>query len=139
MIPVRKIGPLVLVLVFLVAGCDGPHTVDVGYSAGTAQVKTGDRLRVDFGTINTSIGDEWFLVTGPDAAVLSDEGQDSTSDCLPGAAGCDSHLRWVFTAKAAGSTTVVFQYCYRSRPDQCQPQPGRGPSDPVRLAVTVSG
>jgi len=135
----RRVGPVMLVLVFLLAACGGPHTVDVGYSAGTAQVKAGERLRVDFGTINTSIGDQWFLVSGPDPAVLSDEGQDSTSDCPAGSSGCSSHLRWMFTAKAAGSTTLVFQYCYRSQPDQCQPQDSRGPADPVRLAVTVSG
>jgi hypothetical protein len=128
-----------LVLVMLLSACGDPRTVDVRYAAGSAQVAAGERLRVDFGTVNTSIGDGWFLVGPPDVSVLTDGGADYASTCPGGMAGCDSHLRWQFTAKAAGSTELIFRYCYRSNPDACDPGPGRGPAEPVHLSVTVTG
>jgi hypothetical protein len=135
----RKVAPVMLVLLMLLSACGGPQTVDVSYSAGSATVPAGEQLRVDFGTVNTSIGDAWYLIGAPDTAVLTDGGSDYESTCLGGMAGCDSHLRWQFTAKAAGSTELIFRYCYRSTADACQPGPGRGPNDPVHLAVTVTG
>jgi hypothetical protein len=135
----RKVAPVMLVLLILATACGGPRTVDVNYTAGSAQVAVGDRLRVDFGTVNTSIGDAWFLIGPPNASVLTDDGGDYASTCLPGMVGCDSQLRWQFTAKGAGSTELIFRYCYRSNAATCDPGPGRGPTEPVHLAVTVTG
>ncbi len=126
--------PLIAVLLVL-SGCTGTRTVDVELSAGSASLATGEKLRVDIGAANQSIGDLWYLVGAPDPAVLADAGQDTDPDCrLPG---CGGHLWWTFTAHSPGTTTLVFRYCYRSRPENCQPGPGRGPGNPVALAVTV--
>jgi hypothetical protein len=123
-----------LALVLVAAGC-GPSQVRVPVTAGSATLRTGEILRVDFGTVNPGIGDAWFIATKPDGAVLSESDQIFDSSC--GQPGCDQHMAWTFTANGAGTTTVVFRYCYRSRLDQCDPGPGRGPKDPVPLAVTV--
>ena len=53
-------------------------------------------------------------------------------------AGCSYRMYWQFTALAKGSTTVRLRYCYRTRPENCDPGPGRGPANPVTLSVTVT-
>ncbi len=118
------------------AGCStGPEKVAVDVSAGSAVLSDGEILRVDFGPHNAGIGDSWYLTTEPDRAVLADRGQDVDRECeMPG---CDGTLHWEFAAVAPGQTTLVFRYCYRSRPDDCDPGPDRGPADPVTLLVTV--
>jgi hypothetical protein len=121
-------------LVGTLAGCGGPATVTVQAAAGSAGVAKGDVLVVDLGKENPSIGDSWYLQTPPDAAVLTDNGGVSAGCNLPG---CDRTLTWKFTAVGKGSTAIVFRYCYRSRLDNCDPGPGRGPKEPVRLSVTV--
>ena len=130
---------LALTLAVVATGCDRePRTVTVGVDGGSATLAAGERLSVDFGEVNASIGDGWFLVESPDAAVLADDGEQYTSECdMPG---CGAQLRWNFTGAAAGETRLVFQYCYRSRPgdDGCTAEPSRGPADPVTLTVTVT-
>jgi predicted secreted protein len=128
-----------LTVAVLLAGCThGPHVTTVAYGAGAARLAKGETLAVDFGTVNPSIGDSWYLVTKPDAAVLTERGPEFESTCGANRAGCDSHLTWQFTAAGKGSTSMVFRYCYRSQPDNCQPAPsGRGPTEPVKLDVTV--
>ena len=128
----RPVAVLIAVL-FLVAGCSS--TTDISVNAGSATVHVGDHLHVTFGQVNASIGDGWFLTTPPDSAVLTDGGYESAG-CA--SAGCGAEAWWNFTAASAGTTTAVFQYCYRSRPPNCEPGPGAGPNEPVKLAITVS-
>jgi len=118
------------------AGCSsGPEKVTAELSAGQATLSDGEILRVNFGPYNAGIGDSWYLTTEPDRAVLTDRGQDVDRECdMPG---CDGTLHWEFAAVGPGQTTLVFQYCYRSRPDDCDPGPDRGPAQPVTLSVTV--
>jgi predicted secreted protein len=124
-------------LALLAAGCLGPPVVDVNVSAGSARLATGETLRVDFGDINESVGDSWHVVGDPDPAVLTEKERDYDVDCDQ--PGCGGHLRWTFTATGPGTTTVVFQYCYRSRPgDDCAPAPGGQSNQPVTLSVTVT-
>lgn len=127
---------VVLGLVLVASGCGGPRVVDVDVSAGSARLGAGETLRVDIGDVNPSIGDSWHLVTPPDSAVLAEKEQDYDPECEE--TGCGSRLRWIFTAVKPGETTMVFRYCYRSRPDNCQAEPSRGIQDPVSLNVTVS-
>jgi hypothetical protein len=144
-------GVVVLVAAVLLAGCH--RTVHrevqgdlraagvlVDYRAGTARARVGQLLVVSFGTVNSSIGDSWYLVTKPDPAVLTERGPRYESTCAANQVGCDSSLRWEFAAAAAGTTSMVFRYCYRSQPANCQPAPtgNRGPAEPVKLDVTVS-
>jgi hypothetical protein len=115
-------------------GCGGPTTVSVDVGAGSAGLAKGDVLRVSLGAVSPGIGDGWFVQTPPDPAVLTDQGQQLNNCDQPG---CTGTLSWDFTAVGRGSTTIVFRYCYRTQLANCDPGPGRGPKDPVRLSVTV--
>jgi predicted secreted protein len=142
----------VVALALALAGCGGDETVVAvdrqgtttvtegkrvdGTRPGAVTVPAGETLLVDFGDVNNSIGDDWFLIGPADPAVLSDEGDQYDSECDQ--AGCGAHMWWRFGAVAAGTTEVTFQYCYRSRPPDCEPMPDRGPADPVTLTVTVT-
>jgi hypothetical protein len=124
-------------LALLAVGCGGPRVVDVTVSAGSARLAAGEVLRVDFGAMNESVGDSWYIVGAPDPAVLAEKERDYDLDCDN--PGCGGHLWWTFTATGVGSTTVVFRYCYRSRPgDDCAPAPGGQSNQPVTLSVTVT-
>jgi hypothetical protein len=132
----RALAVLVGVCLGFTAGCGGPSTVEVQVGDGSARVKRGDVLRVDLGEVNASIGDSWYLVEKPDPAILDEGERDYDTDCDE--PGCGGRMAWLFTARGPGTTTLVFRYCYRSRPDNCEPQPDRGPDQPVNLAVTVT-
>jgi len=122
--------------VLLISACSSHDTVTVAVGAGSATVSTGDTLAVDLGEVNSSIGDAWFLVTPPDSGILTDQGSQFDTHCDQ--PGCGSRMSWHFTAAKAGTTKVTFRYCYRTRLDACDPGPGRGPSEPVSIAVTVT-
>ena len=107
-----------------------------GTTSGAVTVALGERLVVDLGNQNASIGDGWFLVTAPDPAVLADAGEHHDSDC--DRPGCGADTTCHFRTVADGTTQVVLRYCYRSRPPACEPMPDRGPTAPVALAVTVT-
>ncbi|MGH8791421.1 MAG: protease inhibitor I42 family protein [Stackebrandtia sp.] len=121
-----------VILTLALGGCLDPESgelteeseepaASVPADAGIASVSVGETLRVEFGWINSSIGDSWHLVGAPDPSVLTEVGAEYTDhpDCEEGASGCDSGLAWDFETVAAGTTTVEFQYCYRSAPDDC--------------------
>ena len=119
----------------LVAGCGKTGGTDVPVGAGSANIAKGDTLRVDLGKANPSIGDSWHLVTPPDPAVLSDQGDEFDADC--DRPGCDGRIRWTFIATGPGTTSLVFRYCYRSDAAHCVAEASRGPDEPVTLTVTV--
>jgi hypothetical protein len=124
-------------LAVLAAGCGGPRVVDVAVSSGTARLAVGETLRVDFGELNESVGDSWYVVGAPDPAVLAERERDYDLECDN--PGCGGHLWWTFAATGPGTTTVVFRYCYRSRPDdECAPAPTGPSNEPVALNVTVT-
>jgi predicted secreted protein len=113
---------------------EGTHVT--GTRSGAVTVPLGEKLVVDLGEVNHSIGDGWFLVTPPDRGVLTDEGDHYDPDCDK--PGCGGTMTWRFGTAAAGATELTLRYCYRSRPPNCEPMPDRGPADPVEIAVTVS-
>lgn len=138
MIGTRWVAALTIAATALLAGCsDDPRTVSVAASAGQVTLADGERLRVDLGAYNSSIGDSWQLTAPPDPAVLADHGEHLDSDCAEGMVGCGGTLSWRFAAAGPGRTTIEFTYCYRSRVPDCDPGPGRGPAGPVTLTVTV--
>ena len=124
-----------LALVLTLTACGGPRVVTVPVEAGSAHVAVGEILHIDLGPANESIGDGWFLVTAPDAAVLGDGEETFESECDQ--PGCGGRAGWSFPARGEGTTSVVFRYCYRSTSDDCQPEPDRGPAEPVSFTVTV--
>lgn len=132
----RRWLPIALGLALAASACSSQPTVRVPVSAGSTTVSTGDTLEVDFGEVNSSIGDGWFVMSPPDPEILVDRGSHLTSRCDQ--PGCGSQLTWRFTATKAGSTTVTFRYCYRTQLAECDPGPGRGPSVPVSLSISVT-
>jgi predicted secreted protein len=134
-----RIAALVIALLLVVSGCSGADTT-VSHDAGTATVAVGETLRVDFGEVNPSVGDNWFLVGEPDSAVLTEIGTatDPVSGCDE--TGCGVELAWDFEAAGEGETTLVFQYCFRTGPDDCVGDSSDGPAPaPVELTVEVTG
>lgn len=128
----------VAALALSVAGCAGPD-VTVALDTGSATVSVGDSLRVDIGRVNGSIGDDWFLIDGADTGVLTDAGNETEPDADCDGAGCGGRMRWNFEAAATGVTTLVFQYCFQSGPDDCVGGPNDEPApDPVELEITVT-
>jgi hypothetical protein len=134
-----RIAALVIALALAVTGCSGADST-VSHTSGTATVAVGETLRVDFGHIKPSVGENWFLVGGPDPAVMTEIGDETH-----GAEGCDGdgcgvELTWDFEAVGQGETTLVFQYCFRTGPDDCVGDPRDGPAPaPVELTVEVTG
>jgi predicted secreted protein len=133
----RAAAALVALLV-AVPACGGGKTQTVGYAKGGATIRVNDVLRVDLGDYNASIGDSWYEVKRPDSKVLKDYGDKLDSNCKPNEGGCGGRLYWEFLGFAKGTTSVRFQYCYRSTRANCQPGPGRGPKDSVLFNITVS-
>jgi hypothetical protein len=117
-----------------VSVAEGTHVP--GTESGAVAVAVGEKVVVDLGSQNSSIGDGWFLVGPPDPAVLTDGGEHYDSECDQ--PGCGAHVTWHFGTVAAGTTTITLRYCYRSRPPACDPMPDRGPAEPVTLTVTVT-
>ena len=108
--------------------------------ATAVHVNAGQQWAIDFSTINPSLGDSWSLLATPDPAVLRDLGQqqEPTDYCPSEAVGCNQRLLWRFAALGAGTTTLRFQYCYRSTPPSCRSNSARGPSMPFEVPVTVT-
>lgn len=130
---------LAIASLLAVSGCSMPD-VTVAHDAGSATVAVGETLRVDFGEVNPSVGDNWFLVGEPDAAVLTEVGSETeeVSDC--DGTGCPAELTWDFEAVGEGETTLVFQYCFRTGPEDCMGDSNDGPAPaPVELTVQVTG
>lgn len=126
----------VLALALLLAGCSGPDST-VPLDAETASVSVGETLRIDFGKVNPSVGDSWYLVEEPDAAVLTEIGRETRDDPDCDGDGCGNELAWDFEAVGPGETALVFQYCFRTGLDECLADPER--EDQVELTVTVTG
>ena len=114
-------------------------TVKAGES--TANLRVGETLRIDFGKVNSSIGDNWTVVAKPDQSVLEGPKENFRPDCqTPGEAmGCGGKLTWEFQALKAGQADVRYQFCYQSDLSNCAFEPGRGaPEGQQRLNVTVT-
>jgi hypothetical protein len=138
MMLVRRIAIAMLAVGQLAAGCSGPTVRTVGLTDKAVSLHVGEVLRVEFGKVNPSVGDAWFIVSGADGTVLGGGERDYTSDCDAGQAGCGGELAYEFPAKYAGQIDLVVRYCYRTELAVCQPRPGDAPSEPVTIRVTVS-
>ena len=107
--------------------------VVVGPTDTSAELVVGQTLLVDFGEINSSVGDEWVITQEPDGEVLS-EG-DPVSEYLgePGTDGGYNTLVYEFEAVGEGETTVELEYRFRGGAADF----GHGP-EPVSITVTVT-
>jgi hypothetical protein len=139
MIRGRVLSALAPIAVLALTGCT--TTAEVPYDAGAVSASVGEVLRVDFGWVKQSVGDNWFLVAEPDSDVLVETGWDLSNDhpeCNSGDVGCPVGLVWEFEVVGTGATELVFQYCFRTGPDDCVGGKSEPAPEPVTLTVDVS-
>lgn len=101
--------------VLALTGCadsGGAERVSVPYTEDAVTIGVGDTLVVDFGQINSSIGDSWELTQLPDEAVLS-EGEVEIDVLDEDVVGGYTELAYTFVGESAGTTTIGFTYSYR--------------------------
>ena len=122
-------------LVLALGACTQAPDQVIPYTAEVAALAVGETLVVDFGDVNSSIGDGWQLTARPDPAVLSDgeaiQEYDGQGEPPPGSA---SHLVYEFTARAPGTTTIGFTYAYRGEVGDPE---GRTADPTPEIRVTV--
>jgi len=75
-------------------------------------VGVGERFSVVV-TSNASIGDNWVMRVQPDQAVLTTTGADYVPDASGDVVGGGGREFFVFTGKAAGTTTFELYNCFR--------------------------
>ncbi|WP_282826254.1 hypothetical protein [Gulosibacter sediminis] len=94
---------------------NGDFTVDVtvDYTDDEVTLAEGDVLEVNFGTINTSIGDEWGITAQPDSDVVVNTVRPGDPNATAVAPGSDTEFSLYFEAVGTGETSVTFQYSYR--------------------------
>lgn len=105
----------------LAAGCTGSPTPDDSapdrgreYSADTKRVTVGvgERFSIVV-TSNASVGDNWVMRVQPDQAILTTTGADYVPDASGDLVGGGGREFFVFTGKAAGTTTFELYNCFR--------------------------
>ncbi|NUR73914.1 MAG: protease inhibitor I42 family protein [Hamadaea sp.] len=124
------------VLALALSGCSSTEHAGVG--VGSITIEKGQTLSIDLGKVNGSIGDSWYVVESGDRAILGEPDREYDSDCHGGEVGCGGTLSYEFKAVGVGKTKLVFQYCYRSGPSNCDTSSGRGPTTPQTIKVTVT-
>lgn len=114
----------------------GGSVVTVGFRSQTVHVHSGLGVLVEDRHFSPGIGDSWSVVQRPDPAVAKVT-RGKVSDCNQ--PGCTGRFDYVVEAVGRGTTTVQFQYCYRSDPGpECLGRGGEPTPAPVVLTVVVS-
>lgn len=108
----------------------GPVSID--HTEPSATVSAGQKLTIDFGEVNPSVGDGWVVINTPDTSVISAGEQEVKPVDKKNAIGGPATLKFVFEAKKPGTTELEFEYRYR----------GNVPEDPAEqkqalIKVTV--
>ncbi|KKI22689.1 MULTISPECIES: protease inhibitor I42 family protein [unclassified Leucobacter] len=120
-------------LVGLSAACAPvEREVAIGYRTDSVTVPVGETLAVEFGTINTSVGDQWEITERPDPKVLALDERKPTHSSTKEPVGAPHEFAYRFVAREKGTTTVGFEYRFR----------GEIPEDPARrdsskITITV--
>ncbi|WP_416446770.1 protease inhibitor I42 family protein [Leucobacter sp. HNU] len=113
----------------LTACAPAPKEITIGYRTDSVTVPVGETLVVDFGTINSSVGDQWDITAQPDPDVLVPDTRRVEPEGPPEPIGAPHEFAYRFTARAKGTTTIGFEYRFR----------GELPSDPAeRDAATIT-
>lgn len=125
----------VLIAVLLAAGlggCGAAVEKRVEYMSSSVSLGLGEVLIVEFGEVNTSVGDAWVLTRAPDPAVLGEGDERTRYLGDEGETGAPSELTYRFRAVGGGTTVIRFDYQFR----------GSVPEDPqdrrsAEITVTV--
>ena len=122
-----------LAVVLAACGSGGGSTINTDMSSQQLTLRKGEKATLTDPSYSPGIGDSWTVVTEPDNTVATMSSQ--LRDCDE--PGCTGELDHVITATGTGTTTVTLQYCYRSAPPDCRPEPGATVPAPVVVTVTV--
>lgn len=109
-----------------------PDELVIDPTTSSAELVVGQTLVVDFGEINSSVGDGWVLDQDVDG-VLSEATTRSEYLGEDGSTGGRDTLAFELEALAEGESTLVFEYRFRGD----VPDFGHGPT-PVTVTVTVT-
>jgi|GEM_PF-1032940 len=103
------------------ATTDG-NVVLVDAEVSEVELEVGNRLVIDLGSYNPSVGDEFEVAQEPDANILANFTSESTYLGEEDEDGAPSSLRYSADAVAAGTTEIEIEYYFRQertgdRPD----------------------
>ncbi|KDA05885.1 hypothetical protein DC31_15460 [Microbacterium sp. CH12i] len=112
------------------SACASDTTID--YTSDAVTVSSGETLVIDFGMINSSVGDGWVITTEPDSAILGAGTAGTKYLGEEGSTGGGNSLTYRFPAVGAGTTVIEFEYEFRGEvPDDVAEQ------ETARIEVTV--
>lgn len=89
------------------------HEVLVRSHATEAEVAVGQRLVIDFGVYNPTVGDDYEVAQEPDATILANFQSESEYLGEKDEDGAPSTLRYTADAIAPGTTELKIDYYYR--------------------------
>lgn len=102
-----------LALAAALASCAGAAEKTIDHTESSVTLAPGEALIVDFGEINSSVGDEWVITQQPDPAILApgDEQADYLGE--EGETGAPSELAFRFAPAGTGTTVITWEYRFR--------------------------
>lgn len=105
---------LTAIATMCLVSCGAPsEKVTISRTDPRVTLNVGDVLEVDFGEVNSSVGDAWIIVTPPDSSVLSVGESHEKYLGKGGMVGAPSELSYTFKATGQGATTIEFEYRFR--------------------------
>lgn len=112
--------------------CAGAAEKVIDHTADSVTLAPGEALVIDFGEVNSSVGEDWEITQEPDAAVLGPGEERSVYRGEEGMTGAPSEVTYRFPPVGEGTTVIEFEYRFR----------GEIPEDPedqksAKIEVTV--
>lgn len=114
------------------ASCAGAAEKVIDHTAESVTLAPGEALVIDFGEVNSSVGEDWEITQEPDPAVLGPGEERSRYLGEDGMTGAPSEVTYRFAPAGEGTTVIEFEYRFR----------GEIPEDPedqktAKIEVTV--
>ncbi|WP_341945543.1 protease inhibitor I42 family protein [Microbacterium sp. LWH11-1.2] len=114
------------------ASCASAAEKVIDHTADSVTLAPGEALVIDFGEVNSSVGEDWEITQEPDPAVLGPGEERSRYLGEDGMTGAPSEVTYRFAPAGEGTTVIEFEYRFR----------GEIPEDPedqktAKIEVTV--
>ncbi|GAA2184025.1 hypothetical protein GCM10009785_30260 [Brooklawnia cerclae] len=113
---VAIVGVVVVLAVWLLMTWTGLafwNTKKVPYTTASVTLTRGTWLLVDFGVINSSVGDDWVLVSEPDPDVLGEPKTEGEYLGEKGSTGGRNTRLYRFATVGPGTAVLDFEYRFR--------------------------
>ena len=95
------------------ASCAGAAEKVIDHTADSVTLAPGEALVIDFGEVNSSVGEDWEITQEPDAAVLGPGEERSRYLGEDGMTGAPSEVTYRFPPAGEGTTVIEFEYRFR--------------------------